>query len=157
MIKVRLPLVLLPLLLVILVSGCQSKNPNAPAQVGGTVKYKGQPLKGGKVTFHTLEGLGLSAVIRDDGTYTISDIPADDFKISVETESINPATNKPQDYSQGGHKSQAYNPPGAPANAGKGPDPANYVKIPEKYSKPDTSGLSVTLKPGKNWKDIDMD
>jgi hypothetical protein len=154
MTNVRFFFLLVFLLLVAVESGC-TKSSVAPAQIGGTVKYKDQPLKGGKLTFHSMDAGTYTTVIREDGSFTLSDLPADELRVSVETESINPTTKLPE-YGQGGHKMPGYNPPGEQHTIGKGPEPGAYVKIPSKYSKPGTSGLTVSLKAGKNWKDIEL-
>jgi hypothetical protein len=160
MTKGRLFLVL-PLILA-LVSGCV-KNPNAPAQVSGTVTYNGQPLKGGMLTLHSKDAGVYSAGIRSDGTYSATDLPAGEMVVTVETESVNPNKKTPQ-YGGGrgapppkGAGPQPYKPPGAPADAGtKGPDPAEYVKIPAKYADPKKSGLTVTLSQGRQTHNFEL-
>jgi hypothetical protein len=37
------------------------------------------------------------------------------------------------------------------------PQEEPYTKIPDKYSKPNTSPLSVTLKGGRNLKDLELE
>ena len=139
------------------VAGC-TKNPNAPAQISGVVKYKGQPLPGGTLVFHDSEGKAYSAPIQQDGKYDLTDVPVGEMKVTVETESLNPANTQP---TYGGQRAAKmgmadYNPPGAPPRPGTEEKKAQYVKIPEKYNNVNSSGLTATLKKGKNSKDFDL-
>lgn len=138
-------------------AGC-TKNPNAPAQISGVVKYKGQPLPGGTIVFHDSEGKAYSAPIQQDGKYQLTDIPVGEMKVTVETESVNPSKKQP---TYGGQRAAKmgmsnYNPPGAPPRPSEEDKKAQYVKIPDKYSNASTSGLSATLGKGKNTKDFDL-
>lgn len=137
----------------VLALGC-AKNPNAPASISGKVNYKGQPLKGGKVTFHTKDAGMYTSAIDEDGTYSITDLPTGDLVVTVETESVKPK--EQPTYGGGKFKMKEYRPPGAPADAGKGPDPSRYVKVPSKYSNPKTSPLTVTVSSGRQVKEIEL-
>jgi hypothetical protein len=114
--------------------------------VTGSVKYKDQVVKGGTVTFVGADGKGGgSSPIAEDGTYTITDVPVGDMKIAVETVSMKPS---------GMDKGHQYKPPKeAPPEAaggmpgGKAKD--RFVPIPDSYSDVHTSGLTYTVKPGK--------
>jgi len=161
------------LMVALLLVGCQ-RNPNAPASVNGKVTYNGGPVTGGSVSFHFKDGVRFDAVIRGDGTYFLTDIPAGEATVSVETESINPA-NKKTDYSSppgvgmmgGKYGGKAAAPKPSPGGSGKGakmspaPDGAAggdsvYMKIPSKYADKDKSGLSVTLKEGKQTSNFEL-
>ena len=154
-------------LFLVVVFGCEQGNSNAPAKVSGKVTYKGQPVPAGVVTFHPkTESPFAAASLNEDGSYTITEAPAGEFTVTVETESINPD-----------HKTPTYGPPGAGAGAGAGAPagegagalppgftdlrkttaPRKYVKIPEKYSDPKTSSLSAKLSAGKQVKDFSLD
>jgi hypothetical protein len=146
----------LPLCLV-LVFGCEKGNPNAAATVTGKVTYKGEPVTAGVVTFNPKkEGPVSSATLNADGTYSITEAPAGDFTITVDTESLNPD-----------RKAPAYGPPGAGAGGGSSPPPpgvaaapssaGKYVKIPKKYSDPESSPLKATLGAGKQVKDFSLE
>jgi hypothetical protein len=153
---------------VLVLVGCNSSNPNAPSSVQGKVTYNGSPVGGGFVHFHFEDGNKMSVPIGNDGTYS-TDIMDGTFAVTVDTESVNPA--KKQEYLGGGATGagkQYGKANAAPKKAkGKGaeasPMPStgasgefSYVKIPAKYNKQETSGLSVTLKRGKNVYDIPL-
>jgi hypothetical protein len=129
-------------------SGC-----GGSGTVSGTVSYAGKPLKGGNVIFVGSEGKrSISGSIQEDGSYTLAKVPPGPVTVCVETESLNP-----------GAKALARHytpPPGMQAPAGLDEGNAStaklYVKIPEKYSKPDQSGLSYTVKSGSQKYDIDL-
>lgn len=140
--------------LLVLVAGCNSKNPNASANVSGNVTYKGQPVKGGTIVFVSKAELGTVTVhIGADGKFSAVDLPTGDFTVTVETESVNTAKKAPE-YTKGKNKMPEYKPPGAPSTSG--PDPANYVKIPSKYNSAKTSPLTATLSTGKNTVNFDL-
>jgi hypothetical protein len=124
--------------------------------VKGKVTYKGQPLKGGTVSFQVGEKYAPQpAEIQEDGTYVAENVPLGTAKVAVETESLKPPSGMQGKY-----------PPPAPPNPKvkseeyKPPDPAErakrYVRIPDKYMNPDTSGLSTPVKSGTNTYDIDI-
>src|SRR5262249_6874919 len=152
MTKTRLILVLL-LPLVILAWGCGSKNPNLPAQVSGFVSYKGVALKGGKVIFLSREtNASFSAQIDKDGAYRIEDLPAGEMEVAVDTESVNPERKKKNqpDGQRRMRQFKNYRPPGSPPPPSEAEAKEAYRPIPKKYSNPKTSGLTATLKEGKN-------
>jgi hypothetical protein len=69
--------------------GCSS----GKGDVSGKVTFKGAPLKGGIVTFVS-EGGGSNIVasIREDGTYTASNVASGKYKVCVDTESLKPSS-----------------------------------------------------------------
>jgi hypothetical protein len=151
MAKLR-PLSVIPLAfgLVCLAAGCE-KNPNAPAKVSGTVKYKDQPLKGGTVQFQTADGSKISGMISPQGTYAITDAPAGEMVVTVETESVKPPA-KPVAYGGGGRREGGQQPP-----PGRDSGPTmSYVEIPKKYADPKQSPLKTTINRGNNKYDIDL-
>jgi hypothetical protein len=150
---------LLPLGLV-LVAGCTSKTPSS---VSGTVTYQGAPVTGGFILFHPKtegkEGGGggpLQFGINPDGTYSGANLPAEEFTVTVDTETLNP--------NPGGRKKIEYGGKDKAAGMGSyeekmkamgkmpegGGTPGTYVKIPDKYRNKDKSPLTITLKKGKN-------
>lgn len=133
--------------------GCSPSNPNAPATISGNVSYQGKPVKGGTLTFHT-NGFGSYPVlIRPDGTYAATDMPAGDMVVTVETESINPDKKKPiYGDKDSGSKVMSPVPEGVNPKANLG----EYVKIPPKYADQKKSGLTATLTTGKQSKDFDL-
>lgn len=140
----------------VLILGCH-KNPNAPAQLSGSVSYKGQPLKGGTLTFYGKAGGSYNAGINEQGNFSLTDLPEGEMTVAIETESANPDKKTP---SYGGKKFEgkmkAYQPPGAPPKPDAASERESYVKIPAKYADAKTSGLTVTLVAGKNTKTFDL-
>lgn len=142
-----LPLVLLPGL------GCGKKNPDRAAQVSGSVTYKGNPVTAGTVNFHTSEGVAISCNITPDGTYLGTQLPIGELTVTIETESANKNRKVPA-YGAGRAG-------GGPATSPR-PDSAPpvqegaYVKIPDKYGKKASSGLKVTLEPGKQTHNFEL-
>jgi hypothetical protein len=149
--------------------GCQSSgNANYPVRVTGKVTYNGSPVGGGVVTFHAADGTPIQVPIAPDGTYTADGLPEGAMAVTVETESVNRKQEEYRGQGGGGMMSKygkgggggAAAPKGkgmqmspVPPGAGGGVEP-NYVKIPAKYADKATSGLSVTLKSGKQTYDI---
>jgi hypothetical protein len=164
MLKVRFGLIGALVLLVLV--GCANRS-QAPARISGRVTYKGQPVKAGNITFHTAENTPFPSSLGTDGSYEIVDMATGPMTVTVETESMNPEK-KAQSYPTRG------NPAGSKAAAmdamriaaekesgGGGPMSkeemaARYVKIPEKYSSPKTSGLTVNISNGRQSKDFEL-
>jgi hypothetical protein len=142
------------------VLGCSSGNPNAPARVTGTVKYNGQPVKAGQLTFHTPEGTAYGAQLNTDGTYTATDLPAVDMVVTFDTEYLN----KDRKVEVKGAKAQKdmdrrmkemNSGRQAPTDAGVQATTL-YVKVPAKYADKKTSPLKVTLTRGSNSYDVEL-
>ncbi|MFM7151072.1 MAG: carboxypeptidase-like regulatory domain-containing protein [Gemmataceae bacterium] len=125
--------------------------------LSGKVSFKGTPLKGGNVTFISLDGKPtLNATISENGTYSVNKIPTGAVSICVETKSLRKATQ--------GMNIPKYEPPKGAAVPEGGYKPTglvdnskNYMEIPAKYEKPDSSGLKYTVKPGPQVHDIPLD
>jgi hypothetical protein len=139
--------------------GC-SANPNAPAKVAGKVTYNGKPLPAGSVTFHSEDKGDYSSALTEDGSYTISDLPAGKMTVTVETETYNPKKKGP---AYGGAKGAAIDKEYAEAMSkaggqmgGHSDATKNYIKIPAKYAGKDSSELTATLKAGKQTKDFEL-
>lgn len=139
------------LLLTIGLLGC-SGNSHAPARVSGSVSYKGQPIKAGKMQFHTPDGVAYDAQISSDGTYTATDVPVGELVITVETESLKPKAGKGKDAEK--RAGMVQKPPPGVASA---PAPADYyIKIPEKYSNAKTSPLTLNVSRGRQVHNVDL-
>lgn len=158
---------LLLLLLVMVVTGCSRSQ--APCSVSGKITYKGQPVTGGSIAFLlTLENQhgGYGFTINPDGTYTGSSMPAEEYVVIIETESIN--KNRPLPVYQprgnmgvvGGAKIDANTYKKKMQEMGKLPgikeEQGTYVKVPAKYGGKKTSPLRVKLEKGKNSCDFDL-
>jgi hypothetical protein len=149
-------------------AGCQSYG-----DVTGKVTYKGQPLKGGSVTFTTPGKGSVSAPIGEDGSYTASHVPAGDAKIAVETKSVGPpaptsvggmaigsgrgpmvkgppkmTAPKDSDLPKDAHAPMSTAPPKV--------DYKRYVKIPEQFGDPEQSGLTLKVTGGPQTHNIDL-
>jgi hypothetical protein len=148
---------LLFLLFAVALLGCGGKNSVAPAKVSGSLTYKGQPITAGTMAFHTPEGVAYAAQISADGTYSAEDLPEGDLVVTVSTEHLNPAKKSAAGTGKDSEKRtkmmQSREQPKGEAVVPKEP----YLKIPEKYSNPKTSTLTVTLKSGRQVHNVDLD
>ncbi len=125
--------------------GCST----SPGTVSGKVYYQGTPLKGGNVLFRNVEkNQSGTSSIAEDGSYTIPQLPPGLVKITVETESLKVRA--------GARKLNL--PPGAP-NKPMDPEEAKrrYVEIPGKYADVEQSGLTFTVKGGKQDHDVKLE
>ncbi|MGE0755692.1 MAG: hypothetical protein AB7O38_01665 [Pirellulaceae bacterium] len=128
----------------IVAAGCGSTGDHPPtAPVHGKVSYKGQPLKGGTVSFQPQGQPGNPALgdIQPDGTYSLTTYEKDDGAVlgkHAVTVTVFPG--------QGGAEEMGL--PGTEAMA-KSP-------IPTKYSDVSTSGLSFEVKDETNTADFDL-
>jgi len=119
-------------------SACQ-RGPQQ-GKVFGTVTADGQPLAAGMVVFSDAgRGIHISAPIQPDGGFALhtawgAGLPLGEYRVSVSGPMGQPAM------------------PGAPP-----PPPLPRVKIPAKYLRPETSGLSLTVAEGDNPFDIAME
>jgi hypothetical protein len=142
----------LAVLLLLVPLGCSGKG-----SVSGKVLYKGEPLKGGTVTF-VPDGEGKQSVrsnIEEDGTYTIIGVAPGPAKIMVETRSAKPTTGLPPMMAPGGKSPFPANDPNSARREAASKD--RYVNIPAKYEKTETSGLSYTVTSGKQTFDVKLD
>jgi hypothetical protein len=143
---------LLPLCLLAAAAGCGTGPPKPPpsAKVSGTVLYRGQPLPGGRISFVTVAGgFATTATIREDGKYEIS-APTGDVQISVDNSMLMPRRGSPMQPPQS---------EGMKQHSGGAEDPVKgqYVNLPSKYFRPDTSGLTYTVKKGDQTHDVPLD
>jgi hypothetical protein len=101
------------------------------SQVSGKVTYQGKPLPSGSVVFVSPEGdvVGRSAIAAD-GRYVMTDVPAGSVKVAVESHERVPP--------------------------GLGGPPGDYVPIPPRYKKAETSGLEYTVTRGSHTFNIDL-
>ena len=154
--------------------GCSNKRPGGT--VTGTVKYKGELVKGGDIFFVYADGQ-TQAAIRADGQYQFVDIVPGDVKVYIWNEAFNPeqrppsytAEGKKYGKGQGGRFAEynknvgggefAHDPP-AP---GGGLSPADkeklaklYVKLPKKYTDVKTTDLKYTVTTGTQVKDFEL-
>jgi hypothetical protein len=119
--------------------------------VSGQVKFNGEPLPSGRVTF-VCQG-GAKEVFSGEilkGKYIISGIPVGPVKIMVETFEPAPATTVPTKIPGG----IPPNIKGMPAPGAPPPAPGKYIAIPPRYGNLEKSGLSYTVTAGQQDHDI---
>jgi hypothetical protein len=139
--------------------GCGGSS-NTPGKVEGKITYNGTALGGGTIRFESPSGGGVyGAGIKPDGTYSITDMSSGDMVVTIETESINPNKQIP---SYGGAPGDPMSKAMAPRaelekqGVGKATSGGNYVKIPDKYNNPQTSGLKVTVGKGNQTENFTL-
>jgi hypothetical protein len=148
--------------LLALVAGCSTKS-----EVSGKVYYRGQPLTVGTVRFFP-EGKGgdYSSPIGPDGSYKVSKLPPGPAKIAVLASTVNPtATMSPmagKEWAAKGMKEAAKMMQQGKVE-GEAPPPSlfetekNNVSVPEKYTDPEKSGLTINVAGGKQTFDIRLE
>ena len=121
--------------------GC---GPGSGTISGKVVNGQGTALKGGTVVFYADKDHPFGPVqITKEGTYKIENVPAGDYIVTVETDSMKPPppnahVNAAPPDAKGGAQAST-------ANTGE-----LYVPIPASYGDPTKSDLKCTVKPGKN-------
>jgi hypothetical protein len=121
--------------------------------VSGKVTYNNEPVGGGTVLLISTEGRGTGrSIIGPDGAYSVKDAPVGTVTITVETISVKP----PRIVPDMPKPPEGAIPKDAPSIYGSKPSNAKYVEIPERYSDPETSGLTFTVKSGSQPHDIDL-
>lgn len=133
------------LLLALAAVGC---GPRAPS-VSGIVRFNGQALPSGTVKFHGADGNGDHALIAADGRYSLAKAPLGPVRVTVEAHAPMPI----EWPTRGG--------PAPPPPAGLSSQPnekrdGKFVAIPLRYSDQESSGLTYTVRPGKQTHDIEL-
>ncbi len=105
-------------------------------QVSGTVRYKGQALPNGTITFYDEANQPVSSPIDADGKYAVDKVAAGKVKITV--------TAPMPIYL-----------PGDPKRFEK--PPANMPNLPARYADAEQSGLNRTVKAGSQTLILDLD
>jgi hypothetical protein len=156
--KYRLLAVLLLLPGFVLPSGCSRNGRENTGVITGKVIFEGAPLPGGAI--HFFEGkkhLG-GYMIRGDGSF-VAELPVGTVLIAVETDSAKHKGDREEMMKQWRkmagseyvHMKQEKL-AGASATAPK----QVYKKIPERFSRPDQSGLSYEVLPGVQEQDFEL-
>jgi hypothetical protein len=139
------PLLLLPLM------GCSSAG-----TVTGKVTFQGKPLPAGTVIFVPEKGGGAFRSEIFNGDYKVEKVPSGPVKIAVTTPS---SSTPPMDYIMKmrppAEVLQKVAPGKSPEDFTKQPPPQTEP-IPKKFSDPDTSGLTYTVKGGSQVFDINL-
>ena len=125
--------------------GC---GPAVPS-VTGSVLFAGRPLTSGTVLFHGADGHVGHGLITEEGRYTVANAPPGPVRITVQSHAARPA----------GLPSNGDPPPAAPI--GLGPLPKDqrigtHVPIPPRYLDPEQSGLTYTVRAGRQKHDIEL-
>jgi hypothetical protein len=106
--------------------------------VSGTVRYQGQPLSGGIVSFINDKGQVVTAAIDQSGRYAVAHVPVGSAKVTVQAVS---ADAPPVSFAG----------PVMPI-----PEKRTGPKVPLRYSVPATSALQHNVSKGKQSFDIDL-
>jgi hypothetical protein len=133
-------------------------------EISGKVLYRGKPVPGGTVTFFPAGGKGaFNSSIQQDGSYSLTKVPAGEVTITVETESKKPA---PQGTGTSGPKSKVriyreemekFREQKTPGRTPRQfPSKEQYVPIPASYNDPEKSGLTYTVTGGEQTHDIEL-
>jgi len=131
----------------IVVSGCsryEYRLPDTGATLEGTVTYRGEKVPLAQLNVLSEKGQGIGQ-IEEPGRYLIQSAPLGEVKIGVNTESM-----RSQAISQ--QMAASYKGPGA-KGSGRAPPP-KFISLPAKYQDPETSGITTTVRKGKNTFDI---
>lgn len=128
----------------ILLAGCGGTTADSRAIVTGTATYQNKQLTSGTVKIFNSKAEQISsAILQADGTFTATDIPLGDIKVTVETagNSIGIAGGKA--------------PPGTPTLPSGSSGPS--VAIPEKFKAVATSGLNFKITSSSQRIEIKLD
>jgi hypothetical protein len=118
-------------------SGCGG----GTGEVSGVVKYKGQPLDGGQITFKG-GGKLIGVDLKPDGTFTATGVPTGTVKVAVSSLDGEKMVEHFRKASASGRGESKTPPPKGEAS--------QYSKVPQKYGDPEASGLTIEVKSGKN-------
>ena len=166
-VRLRRSLLVLGAFLLTGVVGCGS----GKGSVSGKVTLDGKPLPAGNISFLGPKGQAVTADIKD-GQYTASNVPTGDVKVTVQTSSIKTEADSllasSRNSSVGRNPATSKLPAGVKehvqAEVARNADMAKrgkellsrYRPLPDKYSKPDTSGLHVAVNRGENSFDVPL-
>jgi hypothetical protein len=140
-------------LLVVLPLGC-GRPSSTPGKLSGNVSIDGAPVTGGDLYIHTAGG-AIHAIITPTGSYTATDLPTGDWKVTVNTESLNPKRKKaPKVY--GGKKDAIAPIPTGPQSTPSGAGGGVFVEIPTRYMDASSTPLTVTITAGSQTKNIEL-
>src|SRR5262249_12037935 len=133
----------------LLSAGCSSRT---KAVVKGQVVFFDKKLSAGTVSFQGQGGAAGSGNIDFNRNYTVADAPVGPCTVTVRVPQVPPMVPPGSKVGQPPKGMPPMRPPGGEADDSGSPlvDPNKIVKIPNKYAKPETSGLTFTVEPGEN-------
>jgi hypothetical protein len=120
---------------VLFVAGCGSKSGLDMVPIRGEVTYKGKPLTDGSVVYMPVEATGRQATgkIQPDGTFQLTTRQANDGAVKGQYKIVVYATKTPSEELPSREETETAK--------RRGPTQPTYA-IPEKYTNPETSGLT---------------
>jgi hypothetical protein len=137
----------------VLTTGCSGRK-RVPeySEIKGQVTFKGTPLPGGELAFHsTQEGVpAATAVIDESGNYSIR-APQGEVKITVDNEMLRPGSGARQ-HAPSQMKGAGPRPGGTDPTVIKG----KHVPISPKYRSLDATDLKYTVTKGEQTKNIEL-
>ncbi len=143
-------------LLALALTGCGAEDGlNKGGKLTGKVTIDGKPLKGGNVVVVSENGkYSVQGYVNGEGVYTVLEPPRGKVNIAVQTVhlrgSVIPKGNPSAGKGKGGDGSRGMTLPD-PKEIGLG-----FTAIPERYEKPDTSGLHAEVKSGDQTHDLEL-
>jgi hypothetical protein len=150
-------------LLLSLAAGCAARN----TKVSGQVRYKGQPLPGGTVTFQPADTKfnTVTVLLDEQGNYEAT-LPVGEVRVAVDNRDLEPRpapppqVKLPPTVQEAIKKAKSKETPPASAED-KNPTASvqhrgKYVQIPERYYTVEKSGLTFTVGLGNPKLDIEL-
>jgi hypothetical protein len=128
------------LVLACAIAGCsryEYRLPESGATLEGTVTYGRDTLQMAQINVFGEKGQAIGQI--EDGRYKVENVPLGEVKIGVNTEAV-------RSNMIGQQMARA-------KGVSKGPV-LKFISVPAKYAEPDTSGITTTIKKGKNTFDI---
>src|SRR4051812_8298678 len=120
---------------VLLLAGCAGRT----GDVSGQVTLDGERVNFGTVAIQSANGKVASAMIKPDGTYSVTGVAPGDAVVTVQTYPLPPVMGRPDQ----------------PGPKGEAPPPAlRYTPIPAVYGESARSPLKLTVKPGSQTFDL---
>jgi len=134
------------LLTMAILLGCSGGDSREYGSLSGKVMLNGEPASSGTILnfLNTKNGVATSARVEDGGTYKVPRVQVGSYNVAVN--------------SQGSNATEEVDPDAAmqQIESGSYETPDEKSQIPEKYTVPEQSPLTVTIEVGKNNKDFDV-
>jgi hypothetical protein len=125
------------------VMGCGSPR----GSVSGIVRFRGTPVTTGSISFHGDNGEVVSSLLATDGSYHIGCLTPGPVRVTVVSHpSVPPSLTVNRMHN-------VYASPHGPARMGVS---QRYWALPDKFSKPDRSGLAYVIESGEQSIDIEL-